>query len=241
MGKLNLTPARRRIIGMSLALLTLLLAADLVHQAAAHQAWGRWIDEKAAPALPTTRPATTQPAGTQPADTQPASQPAGQAATPQPRPGKDKQAPRKPIEVSAVIRKRNIFGPPKVESHGMSLAGVMGKFAIFRKGGGTVSVEEGKSEGGVTVKSINEYEVTIEYKGKTETMRLFAGGSGPPPVPGGGMPTRGEIHMGGPSDQPIVVPSGGPGGPGPIRIEGRPSPEEIRKLIESRRGARPGR
>ncbi|MFA5864578.1 MAG: hypothetical protein WC975_07800 [Phycisphaerae bacterium] len=79
-----------------------------------------------------------------------------------------------PPQLSASLKKRNIFIEPMPKGHGMSLTGVMGTIALFRnRGGQTVGIEEGKSANGITVKSIKNYEVTIEYEGKPETMKLF--------------------------------------------------------------------
>jgi hypothetical protein len=104
----------------------------------------------------------------------------------------------RPPELHASIRKRNIFMEPQPRGHGACLTGVMGTFALFSGRGGPFSLEEGKSANGITLKAIKDYEVTIEYKGKTEVMKLFGGASvcGPsgPNGPGPVMPAvRGSL------------------------------------------------
>ncbi len=90
----------------------------------------------------------------------------------------------RPAELHASIRKRDIFMEAQPRGHGVSLTGVMGTFALFAGRGGPFSLEEGKSANGITLKAIKDYEVTIEYQGKAEVMKLFGGtpayGSGGP-------------------------------------------------------------
>lgn len=170
MGKLNWTSKHQRIAALTAAGFAALLLADVVYQTYKHAVWRRWISGNVAVAAVSTQPASTQPAGTQPAGSQPASQP-----TSAPAPAK------KPAEISAALRKRNLFVAPKPTGHGLSLTGVLGRIAMFRnREGKPVSIEEGKTEGGVTVKSIDGYEVAIVFQGKPETMKLFAGGGAPP-------------------------------------------------------------
>jgi hypothetical protein len=101
----------------------------------------------------------------------------------------------RPPDLHASIRKRDIFMTAQPRGHGVSLTGVMGTFALFVGRGGPFNLEEGKSANGITLKAIKEYEVTIEYQGKTEVMKLFGGapnyGSG---GPGPAMPSiRGAL------------------------------------------------
>ncbi|MCK4342715.1 MAG: hypothetical protein KAY37_13440 [Phycisphaerae bacterium] len=140
-----------------------------------------------------TQPADTQSADTQPADSQPAdSQPA--AAPPSVAPPPTAEAPPsveasptaeapppppKPVEVSAALKRRNIMAPPPPKRHRMKLAGVLGNVALFTtKKGKTVAIEEGKSQRGLKVISIDGYDVKIEFGGKTETLQLFPAGPG---------------------------------------------------------------
>lgn len=186
MGRLNLAldwvPARARQVSMVFAAVAALMLVDVVYQAVMHARWRSWLGRHAAAAVPTTQPVTTQPQ----------SQPAGVAPT------APAERPPKPIEISAVIRNRNVFAPPKPKGHGLALTGVLGNMVLFRSGQGeSVTIEEGKSDRGVTVKAINGYEVTIEFEGKTETLRLFpaGGGGGGPAMPEPGM--RGERGVAG--------------------------------------------
>ena len=100
------------------------------------------------------------------------------------RAAKKKKSP-KPARVHAAIKKRNIFTKPKPKGHGLKLTGVLGNLALFNKRGGqTVGIEEGKSGQGIKVISINNYEVTIEYQNKQETLKLHKDqGSGKSAVP----------------------------------------------------------
>ncbi len=111
------------------------------------------------------------------------------ATTTQPTEEKKKEAP-KPLELSSSLKKRNIFIEPPPTGHGLTLAGVMGRMAVFHnRSGQTFTVEEGKSANGVTVKSIHNFEVEIEYQGKSEIMRFSVGGQQPGmmgPGPSGG-------------------------------------------------------
>ena len=87
----------------------------------------------------------------------------------------------------------------------MTLTGVIGRIALFNsRDGGTVGIQEGESEKGVKVVSIRDYEVTIEFKGKKETLNAFAGGGGEgmarpeagPEMPAGGASVRMEMRPG---------------------------------------------
>ncbi len=164
MGRLKLTRTHKRGVAIAAITVAALMLADAAYQIGMHVVWRRWLPETMAGQNPTTQPAGTQPAATQPADTQPADQAK-----------KQKKKPSKPPEIDAAIKKRNIFTKVKRAGHGMKLTGVIGNIALFAKGGNTVGVEEGKSEHGIKVVSIKDYEVTIEFKGKQETMKLFSG------------------------------------------------------------------
>jgi len=190
MGRLKLTTEHKRIFSIVMAVVAVLMLADVVYQITMHVRWRWWIPSTLAAEGPTTQPAATQSAATQPDAKE--------------KEKKKKTKKPKPPEVHAAIKKRNIFTKVKPKGHGLKLTGVIGSTALFAdRKNKTVAIEEGKSGKGVKVKSISGYEVVIEYKGKTETMKLFGGkGWGGPPSPGGP-----------------------PGRPGPPRIRGiRPSP-----------------
>lgn len=98
-------------------------------------------------------------------------------------------APNAVGDIHASLKRRNIFIEPPPTGHGITLAGVMGKMAIFNnRGGQTFTVEEGKSANGVTVKSITGYEVSVECNGGCEMMKLFQQAAGPPVPPPGSAP-----------------------------------------------------
>jgi hypothetical protein len=131
---------------IAVAALAAIMFLDVVYQIQMHVRWRLWIPNS----LIADNSTTTKPAATKP------------TVSP-------------PSQISASLKKRNIFTEPMPRGHGMSLTGVMGTFALFRnRGGQTVGIEEGKSANGITVKSIKNYEVTIEYEGKPETMKLFS-------------------------------------------------------------------
>jgi hypothetical protein len=188
MVKPKLTAQQTRWFSMAMAGLAVLMLADVFYQAGMHIAWRRWLPSASAAA-----PAATQPASSQPASSQPASQPASRSKDGPPSRQAEKTRSSKPHEVSAAIKRRNVFAPVPAKGHGMRLTGVLGRLALFQKGGRTVGIEEGQSAQGVKVVSIQGYEVTIEYEGKPETMKLFAkGGGGPGEAPmGAGPPGRG--------------------------------------------------
>lgn len=213
MVEMKLTTSQRRTASIVALSLTALLGLDLVYQFTVHALWRQWLPTSLAAAVATTQPATTQPAGSQPADTQPAgTQPAHtQPATTQPTPAKPTEPPKnakgkppsagkaQPKELHAAIRKRNIFTPYQVRQHGLALTGVLGNIALFSKGNETIGIEEGKAEGGVKVVSIQDYQVIIEFEGKTETMELFSGSPGAPPS---GPPQRSAPPKGGTPAEP---------------------------------------
>ena len=141
------------------------------------------------------QPTETQPTGSQPTDTQPTgTQPTTTRSTAtQPRsarsdvgrPGvtRKRTADKSPkgkrsAKASAVhpsIKKRDIMAPPKPKGHGLQLTGVLGNVALFKtRKGQTAGVEVGKSGNDIKVLKIDGYQVTIEYKGKPETMKLFS-------------------------------------------------------------------
>ena len=199
MGRLKLTSGQMKRVSAAMIAITALMLVDGVYQIGIHVRWRRWIPTTPFAQGATTQPASTQPAGTQPTGTQPTgTQPTGtQPASTQPtgtRPaggklpveGSKNQSP-KPSEVAAAIRNRNIFTEPKPKGHGLRLTGVIGKVALFqRREGETIGIEEGNSANGITVKSIRDYEVVIEYQGKSETMKLFSESGGGPAASGGG-------------------------------------------------------
>jgi hypothetical protein len=102
--------------------------------------------------------------------------------------------------VHADIKRRNIMAPPKPKGHGLRLTGVLGETALFTtRENKTVGIEQGKSANGVTVVAVDGYTVTIKYKDKTETVKLFprAGGArGPSPRSSGGMMRRHRMRGG---------------------------------------------
>ena len=223
MDKLKLSPHHRRILAIVLAGFAGLMLLDVCFQVYRHLQWRSFIPQ--ALAAVTTQPASTQPADTQPASTQPGA-------------GPDRRTPPKPHEVNADVRKRNIFTQPKAEGHGLRLTGVIGKTALFNE---SIAIEEGKSANNVTVKSINGYEVVIEYKGKPETMKLFgdemkgfaAGPPGPPPQPMPGGPGMAPPPM---PEVRLAPPQGMP--PGAHRMSREEIMERVKMLREQRtRGA----
>lgn len=232
----------RRNISVAMISLAVVMLGDGIYQTWMHFKWQRWLDRYAAVASPTTQPAT-QPS------TQPSTQPASQPASAPAKPDKTKPSPRKPdkpkpIELNAAIRKRNIFAPPKQRGHGLTLVGVMGNIALFKAGNDTVGIQEGSSERNVKVKSIDGYDVTIEFEGKQETMKLFAGsgpggsgGPGGPPMPESGPKPPQGMPPAAAATAPAgtVIKSGAPAG---VRLEPQDIPEELKQAIESRRAMR---
>ena len=136
------------------------------------------------------QPAATRPSGSQPAGTRPAG---SQPTTTRPAPpqvtaktaGQSPPEPSEPPAVSAAIRKRSLFAPPQPKTPRPSLTGVLGSIALFKTADGrTVGIAEGESSQGLKVKRIRDYEVVVEYEGKTDTMKLFSGtGSSGPQAP----------------------------------------------------------
>ncbi len=173
MGKLSLQDIPRSRISIALIVLVALLAADVVYQGAMHVKWRRWM-----PTTPAVAKTTTQAAGSRPTTTQAATTPASKPAP--------------PPEISAAIRKRSLFAPVVRRPTRPNLTGVLGRVAIFQTADGqTVGIAEGESNAGLKVKSIHDYEVVVEFEGKTETLKLFGEGGGPggpPPAVAGPMP-----------------------------------------------------
>lgn len=117
-----------------------------------------------------TRPSTSQPTATQPAATQPTATPATAKSA-----SKPPTVPSEPPAVSAAIRKRSLFAPPQPKTPKPVLTGVLGGIALFKTADGkTVGIAEGESSQGMKVKTIRDYEVVVEYEGKTNTMKLFS-------------------------------------------------------------------
>ncbi len=239
MGKLTLTIRQRKAIAVAATAVTALLVLDLCLQISGYLGWRRWATDHAVYAA-----STSQPAATQPASTQPASSPAStQAARGKPdgKPGKPEEKPGKraapPKEIDPALKARNLFVPPKPGGHGLSLTGVLGRMAMFRtRDGKPLTIEEGQSEKGVTVKSIDGYEVVIQFEGRPETMKLFEGGSGGPSMPS--MP-NGPPPGAGPMSGPMAIMAQPPPGGGPVmmppNIDLSQLPPEIRERIKRRK------
>jgi hypothetical protein len=215
MVELKLSGKQGRFVAAGMAALAGLMVISLFYQVTLHLVWRSWLKEASAVlAVPTTQPAGSQPAGSQPAGSQPAgSQPAG--SQPASSPADGKQAGRKesrPVKIASAITRRNIFAPPRPTGHGLTLTGVIGRIALFNsRDGATVGIQEGESEQGVKVVAIRDYEVTIEFKGKKETLKVFDGSGG-----GGG-----ERMAPPPESVPEIQAAGGP----PVRVEIRPATE----------------
>jgi hypothetical protein len=188
----------RKPISLAMAALAVLMAVTIVHRLQSHVRYRVWLgDERLATASPSTQPTSSQ-------------------AAPAP--------PAPPPQVSDALRKRNIFMPPMPTGHGAMLTGVMGRYALFNGRCGPLCICEGASANGITVKSIKDYEVTIEYQGKPETMRLFAPSAmAPPMMPPGAMPPG---MMGPPGSAAMhrrAMPMAGPSGVPPMAAMGRMS------------------
>ncbi|MBP7934760.1 MAG: hypothetical protein KA354_08955 [Phycisphaerae bacterium] len=203
MGKLTFVSQYARRVSIVMMAIAVLMLIDGVYQTAMHLKWRHWLPATLAaggtitqtagsgpaesrplgsqPA--TSRPAETQPSGTRPAGTQPAvAPPAATHAKARP-PAQPPADPSEPPAVSAAIRKRSIFAPPRPKTPRPTLTGVLGRVALFRTADGkTVGIAEGESGHGMKVKTIRNYEVVVEYEGKTDTMKLFSdpGSSGSP-------------------------------------------------------------
>jgi hypothetical protein len=215
MAKINLTlsPLAQRRAAQALLGLAALMAVDVLYQIGMHMTWRHWIS-KQIHAIQATAPPSTQPAG------------------------KDK--PSRPPELAEALRKRNIFVPVRPNVHGLALSGVIGDFALFRtQQGSTVAIKEGESGSGVRVKSIDGYDVVIEYQGKPETLHLFG--------PGGAGASPGGQVMASPGGEAVMMPPGAT--PGRIQMEAAPGgmpgggdlsnlPPEIRQQIENRAARR---
>ena len=88
----------------------------------------------------------------------------------------------------------------------MRLTGVLGNLALFTtREGKAVGIEMGKSSQGVKVTAMDGFNVTIEYEGKSETMKLFPEKSKPgPPRPPTSRPSSPPAASGAPAtSQPI--------------------------------------
>jgi len=221
--KFLLTKENKRRMVTAMVVIAALMLVNTIYQLGMHVRWQFWLSQARADMTPTTQPAATQPAATQPADTQPAAK-----KDKKKRGVKKKQKKDKPPEISADIKKRNVFTKVPPKGHGMKLTGILGNTALFDKGGKPVCIEEGKSAQGVKVVSINNYNVTIEHKGKSETMKLFTDK---------GFTDRSPIAIAdGPRSQP--VPGKGKSGPKPPSVNKDHARKEIEMRIESMRGKR---
>ncbi len=208
MGKLtlSLTPIVQRRVAQVLLGLAALFLVDAVYQVGTHLWWKVWISRQTRALQATSAPAT-QPAG------------------------KDRAA--RPPELAADIRKRNIFTAPKPKGHGLTLTGVIFDRALFnRREGGTMTLKEGESGGGIKVKSIDGYEVVIEYEGQPQTMRLFSDQGGGPGMPPGGPPGGPGPVMAGPPNMPAAIRM--EGGSMPTGVDLSNLPPEVREKLESR-------
>lgn len=190
MVELKLSEKQRRCVAAGMAVLAGLMAISVLYQGAMHLVWRSWLKEASATlAAPTTQPAESRPAST------PANAKQGRANE------------SRPPKIAAAITRRNIFVPPPQTGHGLTLTGVIGRIALFNsRDGRTIGIQEGEAEQGVKVVSISNYDVTIEFKDKRETLKVFAGGageampapeSGPGVRPAEGSPARIEMHPGG--------------------------------------------
>jgi len=224
MVKIDWTPRRKRIAAIVMLAIVILLSINIIQQFGSHLLWRRWVTRNTVVAIATTQPAATQAAESRPAGSMPESAPASRPGTADsqstttsapasvpassPAPDRsDRESKKKtgesppPAELNPAIKKRNPFLPvtSKPAGHGLRLTGVIGNIALFaRRDGQTIGIGQGESAEGVTVKSITEYQVTIEFEGKSETLNLFGeGASGQGPVAEdesrprmGGMPDR---------------------------------------------------
>ncbi|HOW68980.1 MAG TPA: hypothetical protein PKY77_00145 [Phycisphaerae bacterium] len=202
MGKLTFVSQHARRVSIVMMAVAALMLIDGVYQTSMHLRWRHWLPATLAAGGTTTqpagsqptesppsgsrpatsRPAETRPSGTRPAATQPAVAPTATQAKARP-PAQPSANPSEPPAVSAAIRKRSIFAPPRPKTPRPTLTGVLGRVALFRTADGkTVGIAEGESGHGMKVKTIRDYEVVVEYEGKTDTMKLFSdpGSSGSP-------------------------------------------------------------
>ncbi|MHC4442372.1 MAG: hypothetical protein ACYTF1_05270 [Planctomycetota bacterium] len=218
--KLLLTNQNKKRIAMVMVAIAALMLVNTIYQLGMHIRWQFWLSQARAAGNPTTQPASTQPAASQPTDTQPAKK------------DRKKKKPKKkdkPLQISADIKKRNIFTKAKPKGHGMKLTGVLGNTVLFtNRGGQTVSIEEGKTAQGVKVVGIDNYNVTIEYQGKPQTMKLFTDK---------GFTDRSPIVI---ADAPQSQPAPGKGkaGPKPPSVNKEQAVQELEMRLKSRKGKR---
>lgn len=202
MGKLKLSPTAQRRLAQAMLAVAAIMLVDTIYQFGVHITWRLWIARQTQ-AIRANQP-STQPA--QPAQ-------------------------NKPVEIAAAIRNRNLFTAPRPQGHGLSLNGVIGNIALFAsREGGTVGIKEGESARGVNVKSINQYEVTIEYEGKPETMRLFPDQRGPTAAPS--IPPAGARQVTGVMPAPSAAGSAGNPVAAPPGVDLSQAPPEVRARIE---------
>jgi len=87
----------------------------------------------------------------------------------------------------AYLAGRNVFTGPK-KPWSAQLVGVLGELAFFQGGGG---LKVGENYNGAKITKIGPDFVELEVDGKTQTVYVFAGGSGSPGgPPSGGSPMR---------------------------------------------------
>jgi hypothetical protein len=210
---LTLSPVQQRRAAQVLLAFAALMAVDVIYQLGMHVTWRRWISRQSGLLKAAVASTTTQPA-------------------------KDK--PLRPPELAAELKKRNIFTAPRPKGHGLTLTGVIANRAFFAtREGGATSIKEGESGNGIKVKSINGYDVVIEYEGKPETLKLAFGGGG-----GGGPPAAAMMASPGPVvAAPGSAPAGArirvaPGAP-PPGVDMSNLPPEIRERMQRGRIPRP--
>lgn len=230
MGKLKLTDRQRRAVALTAAIATILLVADVGNIVRKHIAWRSWVKA----GVPTTQPASQPSSG--PASASPESKPSksSQSATrsADSKSARSKGKSNRQPEINEALQKRNLFVAAKPPGHGLSLTGVLGRMAMFKsREGKPVTIEVGESSKGITLKAIDGCEVTIEFEGKPETIKLFAGGMPDMTVSGGMAMPPGMAMPTGPGGPQII---GGPGGPGmmPGGMDMSNIPPEIRKQME---------
>lgn len=95
---------------------------------------------------------------------------------------------------------RNVFTGPK-KPWAAQLVGVLGELAFFQDGGG---LKVGENYNGAKITKIGPDFVELDVDGKTQTVYVFAGGSGSPAGPQGG-PPGGAMMM-----RPGMTPTGPP-------------------------------
>ena len=223
MGKLKFPTRRDHQVSLALIVVAALLALDGLYQLGKGIQWRWWLSSVAAAAettttQPTTRSATdTQPTTRSATDTQPTTRSAADTQ-PTSKPAASPNRPKKRPEVSAAIKRRNLFAKAQPKGHGMTLVGVLVDTALLQtRTGQIIGLTEGKSGQGITLKTIDGYEVTIEHEGKTETLKLQTGGpSGGPSRPSPGRPGPRGVRM---TPPPGAIRMSAPSAPSAVQRE----------------------